>query len=266
MLAVEVGVLAMNRNVLEHVRNRLALWRDSRTPFSLLRDSLHLKRSGYVAESNEGFRLRLVPGKGEWFTFFEIVVRGDYFLSGRDLRPGDRVIDIGANIGAFSVVAGKKVGPSGRVDAYEPDPETFERLQENVRLNGLTNVVCHNCAVSGSAGRARFFRQQKHAFSSLLTDVDERSPGSAIDVEVVGIRDALAASGGDVNLLKVDCEGSEYEIFDTLDTSSASPVKQISMEVHGVPGRSRPQLMDRLRALGFAVRDTYPLTALRETT
>src|SRR5437879_3937805 len=64
------------------------------------------------------------------------------------LRPGDVFVDVGANIGLFTLVAALRVGSTGRVFAFEPTSETFERLVANVRLNKFTNVSPHRVALS----------------------------------------------------------------------------------------------------------------------
>ena len=103
--------------------------RHTRTPLALSLDTLRLKRGPFVAVSGDGLRLRIKPRSGESFTFYEIMVRHDYLNDGITLRPGATVVDIGANIGAFAVMAASIVGPRGRVIAFEPIPETFERLR-----------------------------------------------------------------------------------------------------------------------------------------
>ncbi|MEM6996443.1 MAG: FkbM family methyltransferase, partial [Myxococcota bacterium] len=62
------------------------------------------------------------------------------------LEPGDTFVDVGANLGYYTVLAAKKVGPSGRVFAFEPDPESFALLKRNVDRNGLTNITAENKA------------------------------------------------------------------------------------------------------------------------
>src|SRR5579863_8672312 len=96
---------------------------DTRTPISLVADSLKLKRSPFIATTKDGIKLRLAPGAGESFTFFENLIRRDYLSGGIKLKPGDTVVDIGANIGSFSVLAASLVGPKGRVVCFEPIPD-----------------------------------------------------------------------------------------------------------------------------------------------
>src|ERR1035437_3567146 len=64
----------------------------------------------------------------------------------KTVKPGDTVIDVGANVGALTVAMAKLVGPNGRVIAFEPQPETAALLERNAAQNGLDNVEIHRCA------------------------------------------------------------------------------------------------------------------------
>lgn len=72
------------------------------------------------------------------------------------LRPGDWFLDVGANIGTYSLMARSFVGPDGRVDGFEPHPLAARRFAENVELNRLTNLFVHAVAVSDAAGTVEF--------------------------------------------------------------------------------------------------------------
>jgi FkbM family methyltransferase len=70
------------------------------------------------------------------------------------LRPGDIFVDVGANIGLFTLIAARIVGETGAVHAFEPCSETFRRLLENVEMNGCANVESHQAALSDATGTA----------------------------------------------------------------------------------------------------------------
>jgi FkbM family methyltransferase len=81
----------------------------------------------------------------------------DYLRPGHEIQPTHTVVDIGANIGCFAVVAGR-AARQGRVFAFEPDRENNELTVRNAALNGLTNVVVERAAVSGTPGTLRLFK------------------------------------------------------------------------------------------------------------
>src|SRR5262249_50498938 len=68
------------------------------------------------------------------------------------LRSGDVFVDVGANIGLFTLIAADRVGPTGKVIAFEPTSTTFDRLLRNVRLNRFSNVQCVKSALSDRSG------------------------------------------------------------------------------------------------------------------
>lgn len=251
--------------IMQKVRDRLRILTGTRTPWALLCDSMHLRRNPYCAVSH-GVRLLMEPGKGEWYTYLENIIRRDYLRDVRSPGPGDVVIDIGANIGAFTVLAASLVGPEGRVLAYEPDPEVFKRLQKNILINRFRNVECFNVAITGYDRQITLWRHDRSAYSTILEAVvhgrssDEFQP---VQIPALPVNEIVTRSDKVVSLLKIDCEGAEYEILEHLSESSARKILQISVEVHCIRGRSHEQLVDRLEALGYVVKGGYPLTAVR---
>ena len=73
-------------------------------------------------------------------------------------QPGDRCVDVGANVGVHTVRLARLVGPDGEVIAIEPDPDVVRRTQRNVALNGLANVRVISAAASDRAGEMRLYR------------------------------------------------------------------------------------------------------------
>ena len=72
------------------------------------------------------------------------------------LKPGDIVLDVGAHIGEYSLVAAWWVGPHGQVHAVEPQPRAAEIIRLNAQLNGLPNIKVHQCALAEKLGTASF--------------------------------------------------------------------------------------------------------------
>lgn len=241
--------------------------RTSRNPLPLVLDMFRLKSKDYAAEC-QGLTFELNAGAFEWFTVLENVIREDYFSDGITLSKGDTVIDIGANFGSFCVVAAQRVGAEGRVVAFEPNPAIFERLVRNIKNNGLSHITAHNEAVSGTEGEIELFVHQRSAFSTVVGSVDRRSNTHARSVMIRcrAIASILESLPGGIDLLKIDCEGSEYDIIASLSAADAARIRQISMEVHTVEGRDEAEIGARLRELGFVVNEALPkLTALRTT-
>ncbi len=118
------------------------------------------------------------------------------------LRPGDRVLDVGANEGMYTVLAGTLVGYTGSVLAFEPDRRAGDRLLENVRLSSLKNVRLRRVAVSDQAGELRF-SQGLDTMNHVVESGGVRVPCVRLDDE----------DFSDVALGKIDVEGAEILSF-----------------------------------------------------
>lgn len=127
------------------------------------------------------------------------------------LKPGDVVVEAGANIGALTVPLARLVGPHGRVLASEPQPVVFQMLCANLSLNGLTNVDGRNCALSSSRGEVRIphYHYDKPAnFGGLaLADDPGGTPVPIATVDEIFRYDRL-------RLVKVDVEGMERDVLE----------------------------------------------------
>ena len=240
-------------NIPEKIRQCRNILRESKSPLPLILDMMRLKRSDYIAECG-GLLFDIKAHSHEWYTLYENIIRKDYFRNGVSVAPADVVIDVGANFGSFTVLAAKMVGDSGHVISFEPDPLVYDRLVRNVALNKLSNVTCRNEAVSGSDGTVELYVQSKSALSSNFKPAGERPLKSESKIEVTAVALKKVISSIEcVSLLKVDCEGAEYDILGSLQKSDVANVMQISMETHKIEGREEREIVPMLADLGFKV-------------
>jgi FkbM family methyltransferase len=161
---------------------------------------------------------------------FRIYERHEIALIRRFCQPGQVVVDIGANVGLYTALAGRLVGPSGAVFSFEPDPESFSFLQQTVRLNRLGNTHLVNAAVSRTTGRARLYRSTENRGDSRLYEY-EGSDGS-LEVDTLCLDEYLEAKAvGEVHVIKVDVQGYEGVVIDRLErTIRRSPRLRMLME------------------------------------
>jgi FkbM family methyltransferase len=133
------------------------------------------------------------------------------------LRPGDHAVDIGANIGLFTIAMAALVGPSGRVTAYEADPEVADVLVDNVTSNWLADWVCVVPLAAGStAGTVTLRRHPRFRGSSAagVEDVSQHAVAAGYtSVEVLRERpDERLHDAARLRLVKVDVEGGEADV------------------------------------------------------
>jgi FkbM family methyltransferase len=139
-----------------------------------------------------------------WHNTFE---PAETALFQREVKPGDTVVDIGANIGYFTLLFARLVGETGRVYAFEPDPENFALLTKNLNVNGYQNVRAFNEAVSDANGTLHLYRSNENRGDHRIYDSgDGRAP---VTVRAVRLDDRLAGDGGPVHFIKMDIQGAE---------------------------------------------------------
>jgi FkbM family methyltransferase len=155
----------------------------------------------------DGLRLRAYPDSHEPGRFIYYGGLPDFdemtFIR-RYLRPGDRFIDGGANVGAYTLLAASLVGPTGHVDAFEPAPLEISRLRENVSRNGFDQVRVHEAGLADVPGWADFTVDRKSGNRLRRTDDDQ---ANVTLVAVTTIDTALPATNH--AMAKLDLEGAE---------------------------------------------------------
>ncbi|HVD92646.1 MAG TPA: FkbM family methyltransferase [Vicinamibacterales bacterium] len=172
--------------------------------------------------------------------FFEIFANGCYRSGVPGVLSGD-IVDIGANIGAFTLDAAMRY-PTATVHAYEPDSCTCETLRQNVEENGLSSRVrIWNEAVAGEAGTLRLWQGEGSVLTSAYLDASAR--GVFRDVPAVTLETVVARASGRVGLLKMDCEGGEADILEA-GGSALDAVDYLVAEYHVA---LVPDVLPRLR-------------------
>jgi FkbM family methyltransferase len=177
-------------------------------------------------------------------------------LLGAHLAPGMTVLDIGAHVGYYSCLAGRLVGPTGLVIAFEPNPRNFELLQANVWRNGLTNVVCFPWAVSDKPGFAQLYLSGDNSGDHRIYEHEQGR--ASIPVRIAAL-DALEVLRAPVDVVKIDVQGAEESVFRGAEKLfAASPGALLAVEfapneLRAFGGEPRA-LLDHYRALGYTIR------------
>lgn len=200
--------------------------------------------------------------------FARIAASGSYepelaALVRRNLAPGRDMVDVGANIGFFSVLAAR-LNPPGRVLAIEPSPAALKRLKDNLARNGVVDrVEVFEGVASDRAGAAVLHLiEDMEEYSSLgpivHASVADQSSVS-IEVRADSIDTLVARHRLDPGLIKIDVEGAEQHVFDgamaTLERHRPVVVSELSPALLEPMGASAQAIIARLRAIGYRVID-----------
>jgi FkbM family methyltransferase len=131
----------------------------------------------------------------------------------RKVKPGDIFVDAGANVGYYTIIGSRLVGDKGKVYAFEPDPKSFEMLRRNVRLNGLTNVVLEQKALSNAKGVIKLFIADQNKGDHRIYQPEGESRRS-VEVEAVRLDEYFEGRGRRIDVLKMDTQGAEGLILE----------------------------------------------------
>jgi FkbM family methyltransferase len=155
------------------------------------------------------------------------------------LRPGDVFVDIGANVGYFSVLGGLLVGPEGRVVSVEPDPKNIDRIRLQARLNGLANIEIVDRPMAEAERAAEFFFNAQSSGGNALWDPvrfngDAGMNGGAQTMRTTTLDAAMAERGLErARLVKIDTEGAEQLILKGAgDLLARKAIRFIVAEMH----------------------------------
>lgn len=179
------------------------------------------------------------------------------YIEKRRLKRGDVVVDCGAYFGEFTLYAAKAAGEEGRVIAFEPDPEVYKRLEANVALNGLSNVLLVRKGVWSKDDALKFTSDDIKGHSFMLAQPGERAEA----LPVVSLDNELARLGVKrVDFIKMDIEGAEIEaIKGARRTLESNDVELAIGSYHKVDGKKTCQELERLLVeFGYSVETSHP--------
>ena len=126
-----------------------------------------------------------------------------------EIKKGDTVVDVGANIGLFTLFFSKLVGTTGRVIAFEPDPENFDVLKKNIELNEITNVTLIQKGVSNKNESVKLYKSSVSGGHSLIKNEWAKE---YTNIQTVTLDDYFR--GKEIDMIKIDTEGFELEVIE----------------------------------------------------
>ena len=185
----------------------------------------------------------------------EVCVDRDYERAGAPIQDGWTIVDIGAGIGEFAVDVAVR-HPACVVHAFEPAPDAFELLSQNVRLNDARNVRAHRVAVTGVSGMAALDAPPAGTRLGPVGGAGTTRIGTG-QMRTTTLTSALdGLDTGSCDFLKIDCEGGEYDLLLGAAADTLSRITRICLEYHDGPRGTHDQLVAHLTTAGFRTRLT----------
>ncbi|HEV2419179.1 MAG TPA: FkbM family methyltransferase [Terriglobia bacterium] len=172
------------------------------------------------------------------------------------IKPGAIVLDIGAHLGVYSLVAAFSMRLEGQVFAFEPDPTNFQILRRNIEKSHYRNIVPAQKAVSDACGTFSFFLAESSDCNSFYAHPNSRTK-ERISVESITVDSFLA--GRTVNVIKIDVEGHECKVLRGMRTTILKSGKIILfIELNPAclrsAGATPQELISELEGLGFTMK------------
>lgn len=179
------------------------------------------------------------------------------------VEPGTTALDIGANVGAYSLLLGQWAGASGHVFAFEPAPDIFSGLSRHIQMNGLTGVVTPVAAAVGDrVGRATLVVAGTHGESRLASGGEDAA--ATVQVPLTTVDAFCAERALTPRFMKVDVEGFELAVLrgarETIRRAGASLALFVEMHPSVWPGlgTSRAEILEELDAQHLAIVPLVP--------
>ena len=164
----------------------------------------------------------------------------------RSLRAGDRVWDVGANIGYLALVAARIVGPTGTVLAIEPDPQCAEAVRRNAALNDLRQVDVVEAAAARAGGTADLVVVRDRLWTRLASVGDHHESERTARVRTIALDDVEAPPP---TLVKIDVEGAELDVVAGMSRLLREARPIVVCEMHGL----NAAFCEAMRVAGYVV-------------
>lgn len=219
-------------------------------------------KSGIQAAANL-FRDRTAPiqrGAGKGLLFNAARSNAGYLLGTTEpelqacfelfVSPGHTVYDIGSNVGFYTIISGRLVGPTGRVDAFDPLPDNAKRTRDNAAANRQSHVRVHTLALSDEDGVSVFRVSEDSNWGRL--DSLATPTGHAEDISVPTARIDTLVANGDVappDVVKMDVEGAEVMVLRGARNVLRTHDVTLLVDIHG----TNAEVQQELESCGYEV-------------
>jgi FkbM family methyltransferase len=184
--------------------------------------------------------------------FAEDCYRLDWWL-GPLLHQPVVAVDIGGHVGTFTCRLAS-LNPKAQIMAFEPSPTTSGFLQRNVDLNGFSErVTVHQRAVAATGGETMLFEDNEGGSGLNGLVASGHDAAGARPVQTITFDEIAELAPGPIDIVKIDCEGGEYDVVLGSSAESWKSVQRVVMEYHPVAGHSWDELRDRFAEWGLQV-------------
>ena len=203
-----------------------------------------------ILETREGLKIKIRTRSTDLMAFTHVWLLREYEREGFRINNNDIIIDIGAHIGLFALFA-SQFCKDGTIYCFEPVKENYDILLFNLQLNRIKNVKPHNIAVSYNTGTVTIFLNDDESGHSMYVTSEK-----SITVQSNSLQNIIDSNKIEkCNFVKIDCEGEEYEIINSLPTEYFEKIQKMCIEYHFADEKPHllKDLITKLRELSYDV-------------
>ena len=243
-----------------YAQSVLTLLTKFRQPLKILKLFVGLDKSypTQIEIKADGLKFQVRSPMDVWI-IKETCVDREYVAGKVEIRPNHQIIDIGAGLGDFTIYAAAKAN-KGVVHAYEPLQSSIDLLKQNMRLNTIENVTIFEEAVASQKGELTIDSGDVPAVSTRFTSAESTSSGGiskqANTVAAIALETVINRLPDQrCDLLKIDCEGGEFDIILNSSPEVLKQIDRITLEYHnGYTEHTHTDLLVHLQRAGFNTR------------
>jgi FkbM family methyltransferase len=208
------------------------------------------KKDHVIFETKTGLKIKIRVNSTDLMALTHVWVIQEYSSNDFEINDSDVVIDVGAHIGLFALFA-SQFCKRGKIFCFEPIKENYELLVENINSNKIKNIIPFNLAVSKVSGSVKIFLNDDYSGHSMFLETND-----FVIVKSKSLFDIFSENNiQECDFLKLDCEGAEYEIINSLTSEFLNKIKKSAIEYHLADTHPEllEQLVEKLRKLSFIV-------------
>jgi len=203
-----------------------------------------------IFKARSGTKIRIRTNSTDLMALTNVWMINEYDIQNYNLNENDTIVDIGSHIGTFSLLASQFCN-KGKIFSYEPMPDNFECLQSNLKLNEIENIFPFNLAVSSNSSKLDMFFNEDQSGHSIFYKNNKKIIVNSISLKQIFDDNDITSC----KLLKLDCEGSEYEIIDAFPLDYFDRIENLVMEYHFADSKPElgQKLITKIKKAGFKI-------------
>ena len=204
-----------------------------------------------VFETKTGLKIKIRVKSTDLMALTNVWMINEYDIDGFEINPSDIIIDIGAHIGLFSLLV-SQFCKTGKIFSFEPINDNFNLLISNLKLNHAENIRPFNLAVSRNTSSVNLFLNSDQSAHSIFSSDSESITVESISLQKIFDENKISSC----KLLKLDCEGAEYEIIDSLPLEYFDKIQNIAIEYHAADSKPElaKELISKIKNAGFTIK------------